>query len=197
MKLLRLFITVTFTKHERRLFQSIRWLWWAILWTTIHARVLFACLFKFKSFNQFNPPERPQDLDIYSVVVLLHFFPPLSKNQNCFWLVNLFTWLHSIWTITTSDNIINKIKRLQNKFIRLALRLPKCICPKLLHDSAGLPYVKDRLLSCATKTLDTLAQNPRALAEESISSNRLNPELDRYPTPLSAVKSVDRCDLMG
>ena len=25
----------------------------------------------------------------------LAFFPPLSKNQNCFWLVNLFTWLHS------------------------------------------------------------------------------------------------------
>ena len=25
----------------------------------------------------------------------LAFFPPLSKNQNCIWLVNLFTWLHS------------------------------------------------------------------------------------------------------
>ena len=43
-------------------------------------------------------------------------------------------------TITTSDNIIRKIRRLQNKFIRLALRLPKYICPKLLHhDSDGLP----------------------------------------------------------
>ena len=30
-------------------------------------------------------------------------------------------------TITTSDNIISKIQRLQNKFIRLALRLPKYI----------------------------------------------------------------------
>ena len=28
-------------------------------------------LFKFKSFDQFNPPELPQILDIYSVVVLL------------------------------------------------------------------------------------------------------------------------------
>ena len=35
----------------------------------------------------------------------------------------------SISTITTSDNIISKIQRLQNKFIRLALRLPKYICP--------------------------------------------------------------------
>ena len=79
----------------------------------------------------------------------------------------------SLSTITISDNIIIKIQRLQNKFIRLALRLPKCILPKLLHDSAGLPYVKDRLLSCATKSLDRIAQNP--LVGASISSNRLSP----------------------
>ena len=89
-------------------------------------------------------------------------------------------------TITTSDNIISKIQRLQNKFIRLALRLPKYICSKLLHDSTGLPYVKDRLLSCATKSIDRIAQNP--LVEESISRNRLNPAWDRFPTPLSVVR---------
>ena len=58
----------------------------------------------------------------------------------------------SVSTITASDNIISKIQRLQHKFIRLALRLPKYICSKLLHDSSGLPYVKDRLLSCAAKS---------------------------------------------
>ena len=63
-------------------------------------------------------------------------------------------------TITTSDNITSKIQRLRNKFIRLALRLPKYICPKLLHDSIGFPYVKDRLLSCTTKSLDKIARNP-------------------------------------
>ena len=89
-------------------------------------------------------------------------------------------------TITTSDNIISKIQRLQNKFIRLALRLPKYICSKLLHDSTGLPYVKGRLLSCATKSLDRIAQNP--LVDESISRNRLNPAWDRFPTPLSVVR---------
>ena len=90
----------------------------------------------------------------------------------------------SVSTITTSDNIISIIQRLQNKFIRLALRLPKHICPRILHDSSGLPYVKDRLLSCATKSLDRIAQNP--LVGESISSHRLNPAWDRFPTPLSA-----------
>ena len=55
----------------------------------------------------------------------------------------------SLSTITTSDYIISKIQWLQNKFSWLALRLPKYICPKLLHDSSGLTYVKHRLLSCA------------------------------------------------
>ena len=79
----------------------------------------------------------------------------------------------SLSTITTSDYIISKIQRLQNRFSRLALRLPKYICPKLFHDSSGLPYVKDRLLSCASKSLERIAQNP--LVEEVIYSNRLNP----------------------
>ena len=75
----------------------------------------------------------------------------------------------SLSTGTTSANIISKIQWLQNKFIRLALRLPKYICPRQLYDSSGLPYVKDRLLSFAAKSLQRIAQNP--LVEESISSN--------------------------
>ena len=73
----------------------------------------------------------------------------------------------SLSTIIASDNIISNIQRLQNKFIWLALRLPKYICSKLLYGSTGLPYVKDRFLSCATKSLNRIAQNP--LVEESIS----------------------------
>ena len=45
----------------------------------------------------------------------------------------------SLSTITTSDTIISKIQQLQNKFVRLALRLPKYISVQLLHDSSGLP----------------------------------------------------------
>ena len=94
----------------------------------------------------------------------------------------------SLSTITASDYIVSKIQQLQSKFIRLALRSPKYICSKLLHDPSGLPYVKDRLLSCATKSLERIAQNP--LVEESISSNRLNPAWDCFPTPLSVVRPV-------
>ena len=94
----------------------------------------------------------------------------------------------SLSTITTSDYIISKIQRIQNKFIRATLRLPKYICSELLHDSSGLPYVKHRLLSCTSKSLDRIAQNPPV--EESVSSNRLNPGWDRFPTPLSVVRPV-------
>ena len=92
----------------------------------------------------------------------------------------------SLLTITALDHIISKIQCLQNKFIWLSLHLPKYILPKLLHDSTGLPYVKDCLLTCATKSLDRIAQNP--LVEASISSNRLNPAWDHFPTPLSVVR---------
>ena len=83
-------------------------------------------------------------------------------------------------------NLVSRIQRLQNKFIWLALRLPKYICTKLLHDSTGLPYVKARLLSRSTKSLDRTTQNP--LVEESIYSNRLSLVWDRFPTPLSVVR---------
>ena len=95
----------------------------------------------------------------------------------------------SISTITTSDNHHQQnsaAPKQINKFIRLVLHLPKYICPRLLHDSSGLPYVKDRLLSCATKS--RIAQN--SLVGESISSHRLNPAWDHFPTPLSVVRPV-------
>ena len=94
----------------------------------------------------------------------------------------------SLSTITISDHIISKIQRLQNKFIQFALRLPKYICSELLHGPSGLPYVKDRLLSCASKSLDRIAQNP--LVEESISANRLNLGRDLFPMQLSVVCPV-------
>ena len=94
----------------------------------------------------------------------------------------------SLSTITTSDTIISKIQRPQNMFIRLALRLPKYISAKPLHDSSGPPYVKYRLLSCATNTLESISKNPSA--EESITFHRVNSAWDRFPTPLSVIRPV-------
>ena len=94
----------------------------------------------------------------------------------------------SVSTITASDNIISKIQGLQNKFIWLALRLPKYICSKLLNDSSGLPYVKDRLLSCATKSLDRIAQIPWSGSQYLPTGSTLLGTV--FPTPLSVVCPV-------
>ena len=75
------------------------------------------------------------------------------------------------------------------------LRLPKYISVKLLHDSSGLPYVKDRLFSRATKTLERISADP--LVEESISSNKVNPVWDRFPTPLSVIRPVSLYIIMA
>ena len=109
----------------------------------------------------------------------------LQIYKQCVWPIFEYG---SLSTITTSDTIISEIHRLQSKFIRLALRLPKYISVKLLHDSSGLPYVKDRLFSRATRTLERISANP--LVEESISSNKVNPAWDRFPTPLSIIRPV-------
>ena len=94
----------------------------------------------------------------------------------------------SLSTTLTSNTIISKIQQLQNKFIRLAPHLPKYISAKLLHDSSGLPYVKDRLLSCATRTLERISKNP--LVEESITFNKVNPAWDPCPIRLSIIRPV-------
>ena len=70
----------------------------------------------------------------------------------------------------------------------LSIIRAKLISVKLLHDSSGLPYVKDRLLYCATRTLGRISKNP--LVEESITFNRVNPAWDRFPTPLSVIYPV-------
>ena len=109
----------------------------------------------------------------------------LQIYKQCVWPIFEYG---SLSTITTSDTIISEIQRLQNKFIRLALCLPKYINVKLLHHSSGLLYVKDTLLSCATRTSERISKNP--LVEESISFNRVNPEWDRFPTPLLIICPV-------
>ena len=46
-------------------------------------------------------------------------------------------------TITVSETVIAKIQRVQNSLIRLALRVPKSVSARLLHEASGLPYVRE------------------------------------------------------
>ena len=91
----------------------------------------------------------------------------------------------SLSAIATLDTIISKLQRLQNKFIRLVLRLPKYISARLLHDSSDLPYVKHRLLSW---TLERISKNP--IVNESIAFNRVSLAWNRFPTLLPVIRPV-------
>ena len=42
--------------------------------------------------------------------------------------------------------------RVQNSFITLALRLPKYVSARLLHEAWGLPYVRERLITVGHNT---------------------------------------------
>ena len=83
-------------------------------------------------------------------------------------------------TITVLESVINKIQRVQNSFIRLALRLPKYVSTCLLHEASGLPYVREKLISVGQNHLARMHVNP--LIEHTISSARTNIAWDKYKT---------------
>ena len=87
-------------------------------------------------------------------------------------------------TITISESVI--IQRVQNSFIRLALRLPKYVSTRLLHEASGLPYVREKLITVGQNHLATMHANP--LVEHTINSAATNIAWDKYKTPISILK---------
>ena len=88
--------------------------------------------------------------------------------------------------ITVLETVITKIQiqRVQNSFIRLALRLPKYVSAHLLHEASGLPYVRETLITVGQNHLARMHANP--LIEHTISSART-----KYKTPISILKPPD------
>ena len=74
--------------------------------------------------------------------------------------------------ITVSDTVIKKIRRVQNSFIRIALRLPKYVSARLLREASGLTYVRKRLITVGQNHLAKVHANP--LVEHTINSARTN-----------------------
>ena len=92
-------------------------------------------------------------------------------------------------TIIVSETVITKIQRVQSSFIRLALRLPKYVSARLLHEASGLPYVRERLITVGQNYLARMHANP--LVEHTINSARTNIAWDKYKTPISILKPPD------
>ena len=74
-------------------------------------------------------------------------------------------------------------------FMRLAFHLPKYVSACLLHESSGLPYVRERLITVGQNHLARMHANP--LIEHTINSARTNIEWDKYKTPISILKPPD------
>ena len=85
--------------------------------------------------------------------------------------------------ITVLEFVINKIQRVQNSFIRLALRLPQYVSARLIHEASGLQYVRERIITVGQNHLATMPANP--LVEHTINSARTNIAWDKYKTPIS------------
>ena len=92
-------------------------------------------------------------------------------------------------TITVLETVITKIQRVQNSCIRLALRLPKYVSARLLHEASRLPYVRKRLISVGQNHLARMHANP--LVEHTINSATTNIAWDKYKTPISILKPPD------
>ena len=92
-------------------------------------------------------------------------------------------------TITVSETVITKIQRVQNSFIRLALRLPKYVSAHLLYEASWLPYVREGLISVGQNHLARMHGN--SLVEHTIKSAMTNIAWDKYKTPISILKPPD------
>ena len=86
-------------------------------------------------------------------------------------------------------NCHHKNTKSPNSFIRLALRLPKYVSARLLHEASGLPYVRERLITVGQNHLARMHAN--SLVEHTINSTRTNIAWDKYKTPISILKPPD------
>ena len=63
-------------------------------------------------------------------------------------------------TRTVSESVLNKIQRVQNSFMRLALHFPKYVSARLLHEALGLSCVRERLITVGQNHLARMHTNP-------------------------------------
>ena len=80
------------------------------------------------------------------------------------------------------------IQRVQNSFIRLALRLPKYVSARLC-EASGRPYVREGLITVGQNHSARMHLNP--LVEHTINPARTNIAWDKYKTPISILKPPD------
>ena len=75
----------------------------------------------------------------------------------------------SVCFLHCPDSVLDALQKIQNRAIRICLRLPRYISLKLLHENSGLPTVKERLIQLGTKMVAKMkSSNPliRTMVED-------------------------------
>ena len=57
----------------------------------------------------------------------------------------------SVCFLYCPDATISIIQKIQNRAIRICLRLPRYVSWKLLHESASVPFIKERLIELGSR----------------------------------------------
>ena len=80
---------------------------------------------------------------------------------------------------------ISQLQRIQNEFIRLCLKLPAYLRNDLIHESAGLELLKDRLIALNSKLMKKMLslEDIQKTVEKSLSVIPLN----NYESPLDCL----------
>ena len=97
----------------------------------------------------------------------------------------------SIAFLHISDTTMNIMQKVQNKAIRIALRLPNYISIKLLHEYACLPMIKERLQQLGSNHLGKMASN-NELIKNMIKERGFPTEKRSHRSPLDILLPVQR-----
>ena len=81
---------------------------------------------------------------------------------------------------------ITRLQRIQNEFLRVSLRLPRYLRNDLVHKSAGLSVLKDRLIELNSRLLRKMSVHE--VMKESIKNSSNIIALNRYSSPLDFLK---------
>ena len=65
----------------------------------------------------------------------------------------------SICFLHSPDSVLDIMQRIQNKAIRICLRLPQYVSVSLLHGSACMPMMKERLVQLGVRLVDRMKQS--------------------------------------
>ena len=65
----------------------------------------------------------------------------------------------SISFLHCPDSTLNMLQKIQNKAIRISLKLPRYVSVKLLHDSASIPTIKERITELGKKIFTKMRIN--------------------------------------